>query len=212
MTAKNSIKDQTGKRFGRLVVKSFVSKGVNPSRNIWLCVCDCGNEKESSIHGLRTGQTKSCGCLMRDVLIKRNTKHGLSKKHPVEYKVWKDMRQRCTNSKRREYPNYGGRGIVVCDRWNDFELFFMDMGKRPEGKTIDRIDVNGNYEPSNCRWATAREQARNKRNNHVMANGLTLAENSEISGVDYKVLSYRANHGYNFEEATALKDYRIDKR
>lgn len=212
MVAKNSMKDQTGRKFGRLTVKSFVSKGVNSSRNIWLCVCDCGKEKEVSIHGLRTGQTKSCGCLANEVLVERNTTHGLSRKHPVEYKIWKDMRQRCSNKNRKDYPNYGGRGISVCPRWNDFNLFFLDMGKRPEGKTIDRIDVNGNYEPSNCRWASAKEQSRNKRNNHIMSNGLTLVENSEISGVAYKTLSYRVNHGYDFDMAMALKDYRLVQR
>lgn len=212
MAVKGSIKDQSGKKFGRLTVLSLHEKAEGSTRHKWLCQCTCGNTAIAVIKDMQSGKTRSCGCLFTDMLVARNKKHGLIYDHKRTYRTWKDLRQRCNNPNNKDYKDYGGRGIQVCERWNDFKNFFDDMGDRPEGMTIDRIDTNGNYEPSNCRWATPVEQARNKRNNHVMDNGKTLAENCEDSGIDYKVVSYRVSQGFSLAEALSKRDYRIDKR
>lgn len=139
-----------GRRFGRLVALNYVSK----SR--WLCRCDCGTVKSISTCNL-TRKTRSCGCL-RDEL---NTTHGMS--GTLIYKRWHAMLERCNNPARKHFEHYGGRGIKVCERWHVFENFFIDMGYPPENMSVDRIDVNRGYEPNNCRWATKRTQALNKR-------------------------------------------------
>lgn len=212
MTTKGSIKDQTGKKFGRLTVLSLHEKVEGSPRHKWLCQCVCGNTTVAVIKDMQAGKTKSCGCLFTEGLVSRNTKHGLMHDHKRTYRSWKELRQRCNNPNNKDYKDYGGRGIRVCKRWDSFKNFFDDMGDRPDGMTIDRVDVNGDYEPYNCRWATSTEQARNKRNNHVMENGKTLVENCEVAGVDYKVACYRANNGYTMAESLSKKDYRIDKR
>lgn len=120
------------------------------------------------------------------------------------YKAWAAMLQRCNNPNTYNYCDYGGRGIKVCERWKFFENFFEDMGEVPEGKSLDRIDVNGNYEPSNCRWATSSEQARNRRNNNFITyNGITkpLAEWAETLGISYSVLRTRLHRKWTIEEA-----------
>jgi hypothetical protein len=158
-----------GQRFGRLFVTSEMPRKISPSGislRVWECRCECGQATRvttSQICGKRP--SRSCGCLTADKTIERNTKHGLAgKDRPPEYEVWRAMRRRCGNARCEDYPNYGGRGISVCERWNDFIIFYADMGSRPTPSySIDRIDVNGNYEPSNCRWATPKEQRANQR-------------------------------------------------
>ena len=154
--------DLTGKRFGRLlVVEKSESKNGYAA---WLCRCDCGNEKIISGNELRKGKAKSCGCLRKEVATKTFIKHG--KTNTLLYEVWKSMKARCNNLNNKRYSSYGGRGITVCDEWREsFQAFYdwaMINGYR-EGLSIDRIDNDGNYEPSNCRWATASEQQKNKR-------------------------------------------------
>lgn len=151
--------DLTGQRFGRLTAIKPV--GYDKQKNImWECLCDCGKTSIARASGLRFGNPISCGCMK----AYNGMTHGLSR-HPL-YNTWLAMRDRCCNAKNKKYNIYGGRGIIVCDRWlNSFENFYADMGEKPTKKhSLDRYpDANGNYEPSNCRWATTGQQNRNKK-------------------------------------------------
>jgi len=154
--------DITGKRFGRLVVIKKV-KALDTSSSFWECACDCGKTTIASSLHLRESHTKSCGCLKEE----RN-KNGINKKHGMSknnrtYKTWKLMRARCNCKTDYHYKWYGARGIKVCERWNNYELFLEDMGERPDGQTLDRINGDGMYCKKNCRWATPKEQAVNNR-------------------------------------------------
>lgn len=151
--------DLTNNKFGRLTPTKFL--GGKGSK--WECICECGNIINVEGGHLRKGHTRSCGCLLSDELSQRNYKHGLCKIYRLEYKVWLQMRQRCNNSNDNRYCYYGARGIKVCERWNLFENFINDMGPRPKGLTLERVDNNGHYEPDNCIWASWDQQSKNKR-------------------------------------------------
>lgn len=156
------IVDLENQRFGNLVVLKEAGR-TNDKKVTWLCLCDCGATKVISGRSLRVGLTKSCGCIHKKQLIERSTVHGKSRTR--ENYVWSSMKQRCLNSRNKAYKNYGGRGISVCDRWlSSFEDFINDMGPKPfEGAQIDRINNDGNYEPTNCRWVTKQENHMNRR-------------------------------------------------
>jgi hypothetical protein len=166
MTGRPPVAISAGERFGRLVATELVPDvraGV-----WWRCACDCGNTVVTRGSRLKSGITKSCGCLNRDSSRERIASARLfdtRDKHSrlPEYSSWVQMWQRCTNAKDRGFKYYGGRGINVCERWKDFYAFLADMGRRPEGLSLDRVNNDGNYEPSNCRWATRSQQMKNRR-------------------------------------------------
>lgn len=192
--------DLIGKEFGRLKV---VSRSDNCGRRPrWNCVCSCGNSKTVFGDNLRMGRTKSCGCLHKESTSKANSTH--LKTGSVEYTAWINMLSRCYNRNKKDFKNYGGRGITVCERWKEFENFYADMGNRPDNTSIDRIDVNGNYEPSNCRWASNLEQARNMRSNRLIEfNGIisSLSEHCSKAGLDYRSVHQRLKRGWNVTKA-----------
>lgn len=193
--------DLTGQKFGRLIVKGKERKN---GRTMWLCECECGNKTIVQGSALTGGITQSCGCLRSEATSKRRTKHGMSK--TKLYTVWAHMIQRCENPNSRDYQEYGGRGITVCNEWrNSFEVFrdWAITSGYNDTLTLDRISVNGNYDPLNCRWATQKEQQNNRRNNHIVEyNGEkhTLSEWSEIIKINQDVLFARLKLGWSIEK------------
>lgn len=156
------LKDLTGKRFGRLFV---VERAKIPGPVTWNVICDCGKEKNVRGSAMKSGLTKSCGCLFKEKRKEASIIHGHSGGKPSKtYKVWVNMKSRCLNKNATYYEYYGGRGITVCDEWIDsFEKFLEDMGEAPIGKQIDRIDNNKGYSRKNCRWSTSSENCLNRR-------------------------------------------------
>jgi hypothetical protein len=201
----SKVRDLTGQKFGRLTVVSLDS--VTKHRKAkWLCKCDCGKSHIVDGASISAGKTKSCGCLRREATIKRNI--GLLKRHGMhgtpEHYTWNSMRQRCENKNAPNFKRYGGRGISVCERWAEFENFLADMGERPDGLTLDRIDNNGDYTPENCRWATRSQQQRNRSNTcRLTLNGLTLDiyEWAERTGIKRKTIYSRICSGWSTEKA-----------
>ncbi len=173
--------DLTGNVIGRwTVVRREANKPTGGT--MWLCRCECGNEKIVDGIVLRDQRSRSCGCLHDDMVVARSTKHGLTPanaKPPPVYHSWSGMKARVTNPNNMHYASYGGRGITICEKWMTFTGFLEDMGDKPKGTSLDRIDNNGNYCKENCRWSTPKEQSRNKRNNNLVEyNGKTQTVSS----------------------------------
>ena len=190
--------DLTGQKFERLTVVKYHGKIGTAQMVAWQCMCDCGKAVIVSSGSLKTGKQKSCGCFRKEFMVV----HG-GYKLPV-FRIWATLKQRCLNPKAKGYENYGGRGIKVCESWLEFENFFADMGHKPKGMSIDRIDSNGNYEPSNCRWATGKTQGQNKRNNHMLtAFGQTKSRSAfaDEYKLSYNTLVTRLKLGWDIEKA-----------
>lgn len=186
MTTKGIKIDMVGRKYGRLTVVSF-SHRTDKRRTIWSCICDCGGNSLSDGANLRNGNTQSCGCYRRDKTIDAHISHGLTGTRT--HNVWWAMIQRCSNKNGVYFCDYGGRGISVCERWHKFENFLSDMGEAPPSLTIDRIDNDGNYEPGNCRWATRKQQVRNRRKSKrvtVFGKDMLFVEACELYGIEYK--------------------------
>lgn len=172
--------DLTGQRF-HMLVASVRDGMASPVR--WVCRCDCGNEVSVRAKDLRSGTTKSCGCYRQSRMQTLGLKHGHAASRSPTYASWQAMRERCENSHNAAYNKYGGRGIKVCERWLTFENFLADMGERPKGTSIDRFpNRDGDYEPGNCRWATATEQSRNR-------------HSSKLTADDVQEIHRRCEHG-----------------
>lgn len=183
--------EMSGRVFGGWTV---ISRGNKPTH--WLCRCVCGAERHVAGPALRFGKSTGCGCVRDKAFSARLTVHGYAR--APEYMAWRHMRQRCSNPNDRGFINYGGRGIRVCPRWEEFANFLEDMGRRPsDGHSIERVDVDGDYEPSNCIWATVIVQLRNRRNTRYVKIGERvgkLADLAEEMGLPYEVLRYRARY------------------
>lgn len=196
--------DLTGRRFGRLTCLEIAGQTKNKNM-LWLCQCDCGKLTIVSQGNLTYGNVKSCGCLNVDRTKEVNTKHGLT--HTRLYNIWRGIRKRCFDPTVPEYQNYGGRGISVCQEWLEF-INFANWAKAngyKDGLTIERINNDGNYEPTNCRWIPLAEQARNRRNSHFVSYSgetKTLAEWSNITGINPDTISARLKrYGWPVEKA-----------
>lgn len=167
------------------------------------CKCDCGKQAITSAHNLKKGMTVSCGCFAIESKTRRATIHGA--KFSPAYQTWVAMKTRCTNPNDYSYRNYGGRGITICDRWkNSFKLFLLDMGHRPPGHTLDRINNDKGYEPGNCRWATTWEQSNNRRNNRIVefrGEKMTMAQMCKLTGIPRGVVTGRLKLGWDLEKA-----------
>jgi hypothetical protein len=185
-----------GLKFNRLTAIEPTGKTKN-GIIIWRCLCECGNETSVPSTSLRNQSIKSCGCFHKEVAAQQGAStaiHGMSNSRL--YRIWGNMKSRCYNKNASSFEHYGARGIQICESWiNDFQAFLKDMGPTfKKGLTLDRIDVNGNYEPSNCRWASTKEQSRNKTNNRVIETpwgNITLAEAAENAGISMSTLFYR---------------------
>lgn len=198
--------DLTGNTYGRLTVISRAGKDKH-GNYLWNCKCSCKSGKIITVRAasLKSGKTQSCGCLHKEKMLEAVTTHG--KTHDKIYGVWKSINKRCNNPNCKDYPNYGGRGITVCERWLVFENFYEDVSKLPhfgeKGYSLDRINNDGDYEPSNVRWAMQKQQIRNTRVNHLVeyqGQEMTLGEAAEKIGINYRTLNYRYHTGKRGDE------------
>lgn len=209
--------DITGQKIGRLTVLYRTEDKLYGKNNrktvMWHCVCECGNEIDVASQSLKRGLTKSCGCLNLETIKRRDIKHKIHGENKSRlYECWHAMKKRCLNKHSAKYINYGGRGITICEEWKNDYVSFSVWAKQNgynDSLTLDRIDVNGNYCPENCRWADRKTQQRNKRNNrNITFNGEThtLIEWSEITGINQSTISGRLDkYGWSVEKALTVK-------
>jgi hypothetical protein len=199
------IEDITGQKYGRLIVLEFA--GTHKRNALWKCRCECGNEKVIAGRNLKNGNVKSCGCLRSEKTISRNYKHGEINTHL--YKIFNQMRNRCNNPNHKDFKDYGGRGIEVCQEWNDISAFLLfrdwaiSQGYK-DGLSIDRRENDKGYSPDNCRWVTVKEQNNNKRNNHLITYSgetKTLAQWATDRNIPRDILYSRIKLGWSLEDA-----------
>lgn len=206
--------DLRGRVFGRLtVMKQDTARDGDRIR--WLCRCSCGKSNVSILSAsLMKGITRSCGCIRSEMIATRSTTHGMSRKS--EYNIWTSMKDRCSNPNSPDSPDYHKRGIRVCSRWERFENFYADMGPRPPGFYIDRINNDGDYSPENCKWVSPIDSARNRRSNRILTfkgESKTMTEWSEILGIHQATLSNRINtYGWSVEKSLSTPARKIRKR
>ena len=186
--------DRTGLRYGRLVARERVGSNAN-KKPLWRCDCDCGNSALVDANRLATGNTQSCGCLLRETI----TKHGGVGKR--SYNTWRAMLRRCNNPNDKDYRRYGANGVQVCAEWLDYTKFAADMGEPPDGHTLDRIDPYGNYELGNCRWATVTEQNRNTRQRGDRPTGVQFRSGKWYGEITVKKKKYYGKARVLLEEA-----------
>lgn len=204
MAARGSGRDLTGLTFGKLTALDCIRNGND---RLWRCQCQCGAQRYVVTGSLTAGKTRSCGCAphRRSGLPRKVKTHGQAR-HGGEmtrtYSIWRKMRARCGNSNDTHYARYGGRGIRVCEPWKKFVQFWQDMGDCPPHMEIDRLDNDGHYEPDNCRWATRKEQNRNKSDNRMLTlNGITrcVTDWAESIGIQRGTISSRLRYGWSVE-------------
>jgi hypothetical protein len=187
--------DVTGERYGRLVAVNRIAP-IN-GKTVWLFQCDCGSAYEARLENVRHSHTRSCGCQKTENIRQRSLRHGhqVDRKESRTLKSYRHAKSRCENVNDPKFPIYGGRGIKMCQQWAvDFTTFLADMGECPPGKTLDRVDVNGHYEPRNCRWATSMQQARTRTDNVLVEHEgqtMVLKDYARLMGVSYKALHHR---------------------
>lgn len=209
--------DLIGKKIGRLSVAELIQSDDKKHR-FFKCLCECGQEKIAREDHLKSGRSRSCGCLRSEKAAEKGRGFGATRKthgHAAgfettpTYRTWQSMKARCLDKNHKHYKNYGGRGIKVCDAWMEFYTFLFDMGDRPKGTTIERVDNGGNYEPGNCVWATVKQQSRNKRTNRIIyafGRHMTIAELAEEHGLTYNALYARiVKAGMSPEDAILLR-------
>lgn len=201
--------DLTGLQFGRLLVKAKSGDKDKFGAVFWYCVCDCGSETCVRAANLRSGGTISCGCAQMDA----TKTHGMTK--TKVFKSWESMKQRCLNPNAPDYSGYGAKGIKICPEWvNSFENFYRDMGDRPELHSLDRINVYGNYEKENCRWATRSMQQRNKTTSFLIewdGKILCAADWADIVNISSKIICGRINAGWLPEDALTKPNRKVKK-
>lgn len=199
--------DLTGKKYGRLIVLNK-EPNTKTQHNRWKCKCDCGNISIVSASSLKNQTTRSCGCLQKELIANRNLKHNMA--NTRVYRIWDGMKSRCYNSNSSGFLSYGGRGIKVCAEWLDKEKGFINFYEWSlkngynDDLTIDRIDVNGNYNPENCRWLSSKEQAYNRRSNRYITYNNethTITEWAKIYRINSGTISSRIQSGWSIERA-----------
>ena len=200
--------DLTNLKFGRFTAQTRLPG----SKPYWRCVCDCGTIKDVYASDLIRSKIRSCGCMAKDQLkkISEGNKRQYSRRNfRRERSSWENMIARCHNEHSVSFKNYGAKGIQVCERWrNSFESFLFDMGPRPQGKTLDRIDPQKNYEPSNCRWSTRKEQANNRTNNRMLTHKgktQTMSQWADETGINWHTIKSRLRYGWTVEKALSVK-------
>jgi hypothetical protein len=207
--------DRTGNKFGKLTVLHLDLEKSTKKRKFWVCICECGKTKSIISDSLSGNRTKSCGCLqVENQLIQAAKRRKWGPELLPTRHIWRLMWRRCENSKDGVYKYYGARGIKVCDAWKDFDVFLSDMGIKPEGLTLERKDVNGNYCPKNCCWVTPLEQMRNRTNTKwITVSGETkcAAEWCEIYGCGQRLFSARIARGWDPLKALTTPPRKIDQ-